>query len=54
MAKVIKYFLPGKTQQILHKVVMEWSETNEEVAKAEAANGEYTIEDDTTSRRETP
>lgn len=31
---------------LLAKVEMPWSEANEEIAKAEAYNGEYTIEDD--------
>lgn len=31
---------------ILSDVNMEWSEANEEIAKAEAYNGKYTIEDD--------
>ena len=33
-------------QQIFSEVTMGWSESNEEIAKAEAYNGEYTIEDD--------
>ena len=40
MAKVIKYKFNGMD------VEMDWNETNEEVAKAEADNGEYTIVDD--------
>ena len=35
-----------KNEQILSPVKMSWSEANEEIAKAEAYNGEYTIEDD--------
>lgn len=35
-----------KETLILSKVEMPWSEANEEIAKAEAYNGEYTIEDD--------
>lgn len=31
---------------ILMRVEMGWNETNEEIAKCEAYNGEYTIEDD--------
>ena len=57
MAKVIKYqFLsceinhgteeePNMEQVFLDKTIS-YSETNEEIAKAEAYNGEYTIEDD--------
>lgn len=40
MAKVIKYKLGEKS------VEMGWNEVNEETAKREALNGEYTIEDD--------
>jgi soluble P-type ATPase len=36
----MKYTLEG------NPVVMGWNETNEEIAKREADNGEYTIEDD--------
>ena len=32
--------------EILSPVKMAWNEVNEEIAKAEAYNGEYTIEDD--------
>lgn len=39
MAKVIKYTLKGMA------VEMGWNEINEETAKKEADNGEYTIED---------
>ena len=35
-----------KIEEILYPVTMGWSEANEEIAKAEAYNGEYTIEDD--------
>lgn len=35
-----------KWEKTLSSVTMGWSEANEEVAKAEAYNGEYTIEDD--------
>ena len=38
--KIIKYDLSGNA------VEMPWTEANEEIAKAEAYNGEYTIEDD--------
>lgn len=38
--KIIKYAFNG------YAVEMPWSEDNEEIAKAEAYNGEYTIEDD--------
>ena len=54
--KVIKYNLctivnKGTEQEpifeeILSPVSMGWNEVNEEVAKREAHNGEYTIEDD--------
>ena len=33
-------------QQIFSDVSLGWSEANEKIAKAEAYNGEYTIEDD--------
>ena len=33
-------------QQIFSSVSLGWSEANEELAKREAYNGEYTIEDD--------
>lgn len=36
---------PAVDQIILDKT-MTWSEANEEIVKAEAYNGEYTIEDD--------
>lgn len=35
-----------KDTPILSKVEMPWSEANEEIAKAEAYNGEYEIYDD--------
>ena len=38
--KILKYFLNGSP------VEMGWNEENEELAKGEADNGEYTIEDD--------
>ena len=49
--KIIKYNLCTKLSngdEILSPVVMVWNESNEEVAKNEAHNGEYTIEDDGT------
>ena len=54
--KVIKYQLCTEVNRgteehpYIHKffsdVAMGWSEVNEEIAKREAYNGEYTIEDD--------
>ena len=54
--KVIKYQLCTEVnqgteekpdiQQIFSDVSMGWNEVNEEIAKREAYNGEYTIEDD--------
>ena len=54
--KVLKYRLMTEVnhgteehpdiQQIFSEVTMSWSESNEEIAKSEAYNGEYTIEDD--------
>ena len=38
--KIIKYLFNG------NPVEMGWNEANEEIAKREADNGEYTIEDD--------
>lgn len=35
-----------KIEEILSPVEMGWNEINEEIAKREACNGEYTIEDD--------
>jgi hypothetical protein len=57
MKKRLKYkFLSGKInrgteeepkiEEILSPVTMGWNEANEEIAKKEAYNGEYTIEDD--------
>ena len=57
MAKVISYkFLSCEVnhgteekldiEQIILNKTMPWNETNEEIAKREAYNGEYTIEDD--------
>ena len=54
--KVLKYRLMTEVnrgteekpdiQQNFSDVTMGWSESNEEIAKREAYNGEYTIEDD--------
>lgn len=54
--KVIKYQLCAevnhgtedepKIEQVFSAVTLGWSETNEKIAKAEAYNGDYTIEDD--------
>ena len=54
--KIIKYQLcteinrgtedEPKIEQVVYAATMRWSETNEKIAKAEAYNGEYTIEDD--------
>ena len=54
--KVIKYNLctiinhgteeEPKIEEILSPVTMVWNEVNEEIAKKEAYNGEYTIGDD--------
>lgn len=56
MAKIIKYQYCSKVnrgteespmwEEILSDVEMGWNEVNEETAKREAYNGEYTIEDD--------
>lgn len=35
-----------KIEEVLRPVTMGWNEINEEIAKREAYNGEYTIEDD--------
>ena len=40
--KILKYLFDG------NPVEMGWNEANEEIAKREADNGEYTIEDDGT------
>lgn len=56
--KVIKYNLCIKvndgTEEILTPVTMGWNEPNEEIAKEEAYNGEYTIEDDGVEEVSTP
>ena len=51
--KILKYNLATKVNSgtenemvVLSRVEMPYSETNEEIAKREAYNGEYTIEDD--------
>ena len=54
--KIIKYNLCTKVnrgteedpqiEEILHPVTMPWNEANEEIAKAEAHNGVYSIVDD--------
>ena len=54
--QIIKYNLCTKVnhsteenpqiEEILSPVTMGWNEQNEEIAKKEAYNGEYTIEDD--------
>ena len=54
--KVLKYRLMTEVnhgteeqpniEQVFSDVTLGWSETNEELAKREAYNGEYTIEDD--------
>lgn len=54
--KIIKYQLcteinrgtkeQPKIEQVFSGVSLGWSEANEEIAKAEAYNGEYTVEDD--------
>lgn len=54
--KIIKYNLctrinrgteeKPKWEEILSLVTMDWCEENEEVAKREAHNGKYTVEDD--------
>ena len=65
MAKVIKYqFLAAEInhgteeqpniEQIFLEKSMGWSEANEEIAKKEAYNGEYTIEDDGMEEVSTP
>lgn len=54
--KIIKYQLcteinsgtkeQPKIEQVLSAVTLGWSDANEKIAKTEAYNGEYTIEDD--------
>ena len=43
--KILKYNFCSE-EGILFPVEMDWNEANEEIAKKEAYNGEYTIEDD--------
>ena len=43
--KILKYNLCTE-DEILFPVEMDWNEANEEIAKKEAHNGEYNIEDD--------
>ena len=62
--KVLKYNLCTKVNtgtidepffaDVLTPVVMGWNEVNEEIAKREAHNGEYTIEDDGQTEPEAP
>ena len=50
--KIIKYNLCTRInhgtniEEVLNPITMDWNEANEEIAKREAHNGEYTIEDD--------
>ena len=54
--KIIKYTLIKEVnygteeqpdiRQVFSEVTMGWNEANEEIAKREAYNGEYTVEDD--------
>ena len=54
--KILKYNLCTKVnhgteqtpvwEDVLYPVIMGWNEANEELAKGEAYNGEYIIEDD--------
>ena len=50
MAKAIKYLMRNS----LLPVEMPWTEANEAIVKAEAHNGEYTIEDDGIAAEEQP
>lgn len=62
--KVLKYRLATEInfstedepqiEQVFSNVEMGWNEANEEIAKAEAYNGEYTIEDDGVADDDTP
>lgn len=65
MAKVIKYkFLSCEVnrgteenpiiEQLFLDKTISWSESNEEIAKREAYNGEYTIDDDGIEEAYTP
>lgn len=46
--KYIRYKLAREVngENVFYRVEMPWSESNEEIARQEAYNGEYTIEDD--------
>lgn len=44
--KVLKYKIRVGETDIFSTITMGWNEVNEEIAKKEAYNGEYTIEDD--------
>ena len=50
MAKILKYkllvYVNHEIGSVFNNVCMDWNEANEEIAKREAYNGEYTIEDD--------
>lgn len=56
MAKIIKYTVCSRVnvgtmenprfEETFTQMAMSWSEANEEIAKREAYNGQYTIEDD--------
>ena len=58
--KIIKYKLcteinhgtedEPKIEQVFSAITLGWSETNEKIAKAEAHNGEYTIEEEPDNR----
>ena len=53
--KWIKYWVrPNEDEETLCLVEMGWNEINEEIAKREAYNGEYTIEDDGQPEPEVP
>lgn len=62
--KIIKYNLcttvnmgtdeEPDVREVLSAVTMDWSEANEEIAKREAHNGEYTIEEDGRPEPEVP
>lgn len=64
MAKWLKYNLctvvnygteeEPNIEEILSPITMGWNEVNEEIAKREAFNGEYTIEDDGQPEPEAP
>ena len=50
--KVLKYKIRVGKTDIFFPITMGWNEVNEEIAKKEAYNGEYTVEDD--GREDTP